>query len=115
APGLEAGIAQLANEGGDVDLRRDRSERQAAAPRVQLDGAGLIQAHGDGQAAGQQRLIWQRRGYRFFVSDAVLKTAEDRPWAQHQLQLLDRVEGVVALDRKSTRLNSSHVSISYAV
>src|SRR6266576_4816288 len=65
---------------------------------MQLDGAGLVQAYGDGQAAGQQRLFWQRRGNRLFVSDAVLKTAEDRPRAQHQLQLLDRVQGVVALD-----------------
>src|SRR5438445_8673062 len=65
---------------------------------MQLDGAGLVQADRHRQAARQQRLFWQRRGNRFFVSDAVLETAEDRPRAQHQLQLLDRVQGVGTLD-----------------
>src|SRR5699024_11620555 len=71
-----------------------------------------------------------RRIAREFVEDMVadgVVYAETR-WAPHQhteggLSLEEAVqavqdgldEGVAAADRKSTRLNSSHVSISYAV
>src|SRR5690606_40276418 len=52
---------------------------------------------------GQQQLL-QRR-------------ALDRRLAvgRHQRRAFDRVGGQVGIDRKSTRLNSSHVKISYAV
>ena len=65
---------------------------------MQLDGAGLVQADRHGQAARQQRLLRQRRHNCLFVSHAVLKTAQNRARAQHQLQLLDRVQRVVTLD-----------------
>src|SRR6266849_9601221 len=65
---------------------------------MELDRARLVKADRYRQAAGQQRLLRQRRRDRFFVSHAILKTAEDRARAQHQLQLLDRVQRVVALD-----------------
>src|SRR3989442_9469671 len=58
--------------------------------------------------------------FRSLVSDLIGKT---NAWDVHEVQepLLGRAEiaemqrGGIGLDRKSTRLNSSHVRISYAV
>src|SRR5437870_7775795 len=50
---------------------------------------------------------------RFFVRGNALQPAEWRHHGQQQMQL--RVFRNDRLDRKSTRLNSSHVAISYAV
>src|SRR5437870_7465701 len=47
----------------------------------------------------------------FLTHDDIL---EQFPEAEQNIELIDRVYSVL-LDRKSTRLNSSHVAISYAV
>src|SRR3712207_6933835 len=45
-----------------------------------------------------------------FLHPLIVAAADDRPVAHE-----DRADGQPALDRKSTRLNSSHANISYAV
>jgi hypothetical protein len=75
---------------------------------VQLDRARLVQADRHGEATGQQCLLGERQGNRFFVAHAILKTAEDRARAQHQLQLLDRVQRVVPLDREEDVIEGTH-------
>src|SRR5690348_17646117 len=54
---------------------------------------------------------------RLFRRDAETSTLDARATqsAEHQAQVLFRVWSRIELDRKSTRLNSSHPSISYAV
>src|SRR5690606_24875804 len=71
------------------------------ADRVQVDeraDAGDEQRHGDRQRVGQE-------------ADVHLEVADRHPLEEGG----DRRPGVLLLDRKSTRLNSSHVKNSYAV
>src|SRR5699024_12730612 len=49
------------------------------------------------------------------LAGAAVVGGDLQPGVQKRLQLHPGVDGVIAEDRKSTRLNSSHVSISYAV
>src|SRR5439155_15247243 len=98
ASGLQSSIAQLADQRRHVDLRRYRRQRHTAAPRVQLDGSGLVEADGNGQTSGYQGLFWQRQGDGFFVAYAILEASQDGARSEHQLQLVDRVQRVVALD-----------------
>src|SRR3712207_7665002 len=60
----------------------------------------------------------RRRGaFRLFVG---VEQGEDDPTVElfvgvRMLRLVDRQGGLLSRDRKSTRLNSSHANISYAV
>src|SRR5699024_11436645 len=50
-----------------------------------------------------------------FAPPSKMRIIMDRETAGIPEELLDTKDKVTAVDRKSTRLNSSHVSISYAV
>src|SRR5689334_504011 len=86
---------------GAVDL-----QRAAFADRVRADEDPVLPR---GQAAEDARLHRLRAGkaqVRFHAGQRV---------GRHARALLERDADLVVPDRKSTRLNSSHSSISYAV
>src|SRR3989440_1389445 len=55
----------------------------------------------------------RQKGYLFFIQQ--LKDENSRPVIKRVVPVYDTVLRAVLLDRKSTRLNSSHDQISYAV
>src|SRR5438034_7418387 len=71
---------------------------------------------------GVLRVILKLDGEKILGSECVIgylhrgveKIAEHRTYAQFN-PYVDRMDYVAAVDRKSTRLNSSHTVISYAV
>src|SRR5690606_39963936 len=62
---------------------------------------------------GQVEEVGDPRDRRVRVPDR--RAEEARPLLRDRLQRLDRALEIAPEDRKSTRLNSSHVKISYAV
>src|SRR5688572_31633049 len=60
----------------------------------------------DGQGAVRQAIVGGR---------GAMRAAEQRPDARHDFIRAEGLGDVVVRDRKSTRLNSSHSQISYAV
>src|SRR5204862_2119695 len=82
--------------------------------------AGEDLALGHAVAAADFRIIGKRRNGRLRVREGAPLSkglAEDLRVADiaDALALFEQVEIPIAVDRKSTRLNSSHVEISYAV
>src|SRR5690606_41056026 len=59
---------------------------------------------------GQRQAAVEQRGQALVVADEQQARTGGPAFGEQQLQ-----EGFAAVDRKSTRLNSSHVKISYAV
>src|SRR3712207_7648879 len=57
------------------------------------------------------RLVEELGGQRL----PVLEVVGDRQQVLHRRERVGRVVGALDVDRKSTRLNSSHANISYAV
>src|SRR5207249_11217487 len=70
-----------------------------------------------GDVEAQRGLIeeQERRAMQQRVGELALHALAQRQLAHRLLQYVAELEQVDQLDRKSTRLNSSHVSISYAV
>src|SRR3712207_7056271 len=85
-------------------LSRSRGVHLADQLAEPLDQAGHLVGAGGGGDAGAQRLV----GVGEVPQHRALRTGQ--PVGVDQL-----AEGVGVLDRKSTRLNSSHANISYAV
>src|SRR5699024_11409444 len=85
----------------------------SAGPRTGLCGAGRSAQQGAGDDPGAADALHQP-----FV-DRVAATHDGQPAARledHQIRVLHMAHTAASQqDRKSTRLNSSHVSISYAV
>src|SRR5439155_23289348 len=90
----------------DGELLPAESPALSLLDRGLRDGEGLFETLG---VYGRRPFLWQRHMERLVLSSAELKFPV-MPSPQ-------RLEGALAevLDRKSTRLNSSHVAISYAV
>src|SRR5207253_11284642 len=91
---------------------------------VQADGLGgppcdpAVSAHRRARMGGQlpgPDLDGARVGQRDISPAAVLPRAPPRPRGRRSTRGCGRVDDLLAGDRKSTRLNSSHVAISYAV
>src|SRR2546421_1137792 len=64
---------------------------------MELDRARLVEADRHREAPGKQRLVGKRGDDRLLIADTVLETADDRARLEHRLELLERVDGVVAL------------------
>src|SRR3712207_8645764 len=75
-----------------------------------LKGEAAQQRRGDGEIAGREHAA--PRLLRLRVDLGVIFGAEPRGTDNHMPALCESREGI---DRKSTRLNSSHANISYAV
>src|SRR5207253_2359883 len=78
-----------------------------------------VQEHGGEQSRGVQA-VWNQAIVRDEVISRIVvqrELVQKRQYVQHDDQDSDHRPGVTVLiiDRKSTRLNSSHVAISYAV
>src|SRR5207302_2960972 len=66
------------------------------------------------QMQGQQRLAWADNAIKLAVDMTVAAVARVNVQGNAEDQA-EQIRVVIARDRKSTRLNSSHVKISYAV
>ena len=69
---------------------------------VSVDAEGYKSRRDDSLASmakrlGKQRLVGKRGDDRLLVADTVLETADDGAGLEHRLQLLEGVDGVVAL------------------
>src|SRR5690606_41819427 len=93
--------------GRDGDLDR----RDPALHRLELDAGGLAGLPPALRRTGAQRFIDQR----LVLALGVDELAEARLAARDVEQEHGRMRELLRRDRKSTRLNSSHVKISYAV
>src|SRR5207249_7890951 len=76
---------------------------------------GQVAPLGPGARQGEVDVPSHRRPRDRPVEDGVLDAGLDRVGREPPAQRLERPEALGEADRKSTRLNSSHVSISYAV
>src|SRR5207249_10106485 len=65
--------------------------------------------HALARAAAERSGVWWRELQILLVAYSGMR------WGEMAALTADRVDGTRRRDRKSTRLNSSHVSISYAV
>src|SRR5690349_23751310 len=136
---LQAGITTVRNVGADgyadVALRDAINAGDVPGPRMLVSGPplGITGGHcdnnlvpseyhavGDGVADGVEQVQHKVREVIKYGADlikvcatgGVLSKGDDPNASQYTLE---EMKAIVAEDRKSTRLNSSHVEISYAV
>src|SRR5207249_6523730 len=109
-----ADLYARAAQGGDEESRDDRGEQPAlgAYPARNREGDGERERHDpddDPRAQIGEKLL---AGVPREGGDELRNEPVQIPWPAGDAENLARS---LLLDRKSTRLNSSHVSISYAV
>src|SRR5690349_22421223 len=91
------------------DLHSFPTRRSSDLARIDAGGDAIVDDHAHA-AAGRERAFARREG---LVEDPVARLKE--PAANHQERNYRTAATFTQKDRKSTRLNSSHVEISYAV
>src|SRR5439155_7985508 len=75
----------------------------------------FLALHGDSWAKARSYLQRSLRGFSGFSRESSLKISLDRSSAIRGTRIFTSTYWSPRIDRKSTRLNSSHVAISYAV
>src|SRR5690554_6562485 len=119
--GIQGLGAAVRSYGTALDYALDRRQGRGAKATVdQSAEADPLLVHGDVRRMllTMKAFVEGGRAFSSYVGQQLdrakyANTAEERAAAEAQVQLLTPV--AKALDRKSTRLNSSHVRISYAV
>src|SRR5471032_26764 len=114
--GVELGFAEIRIT--DIDLSHAEAGLQAwldAGMHGEMDYMathGMMRARPAELVPGTVRVISARMNY--LPRDT--ETGGDNDWrAREEARLADPGAAVISVDRKSTRLNSSHITISYAV
>src|SRR5690625_6660855 len=120
----------LVSADGDMDkatdILREKGVATAAKKADRISAEGLSYIHVEGNTAAvvevnsETDYVAKNEQFQTLVKDIAKTIATNKPASVEEAQELamengDKISDANTRDRKSTRLNSSHVAISYAV